>query len=232
MLGDKNAKKLMVVYGDSHTIMWLPAYEDIASQQHYRLIVFVKYFCPATDVSVVNPPGSGNIGGRYRSCDRWHRWVTKEINALHPELAVLSQDSLYKTPISVSGPSEFFTPAEWKQGTERALTGITDPGTKKVVLGNIPMLPQSGPVCLAAHQSEVQACTGNRSASCPALVDAERVGTEAAGGQYIDPTSWFCSSVCTAIVGHYGVYLDGFHVTGTYAKYLELVLADALGFRT
>ncbi len=29
MLGDTNAKRLMVVYGDSHAIMWLPAFDNI-----------------------------------------------------------------------------------------------------------------------------------------------------------------------------------------------------------
>ena len=58
-LGDVSSTDDMVVLGDSHTIMWLPAYEDIAKAEHLRLFVLVKYYCPAALVTVVNPPGSG-----------------------------------------------------------------------------------------------------------------------------------------------------------------------------
>ena len=34
--------------------------------------------------------------------------------------------------------------------------------------------------------------------------------------------------ICTAIIGPYEVYLDRFHVTATYATYLQHVLAQAL----
>lgn len=48
--------------------------------------------------------------------------------------------------------------------------------------------------------------------------------------RHIDPTRWLCSNVCTALMGTYDVYIDRFHITGVYAKYLEVVLGHALGF--
>ena len=231
VLGDRSSKHLMVVYGDSHAIMWLPALEGIANAEHWRLIVFAKYFCPASDLTVINPPGSGNIGGPYGSCNAWHHWVEAKINALRPDLVVISQNSLYKTPYRPGAPSSFFTEKEWAAGLTRTLQ-VSDPYTRRVVLGNIPMLPRSGPTCLSANLGNVQACSAPLSASQPALIAAERAAAAASGSAYIDPMPWFCTGTCTAIVAHYEVYLDDFHITGTYAKYLQNVLATALGFRT
>ncbi len=56
----------------------------------------------------------------------------------------------------------------------------------------------------------------------------ERQAAAVVGAQYIDPTSWFCSVSCTAIVKHYIVYMDQFHITATYGRYLENVLGNAL----
>jgi hypothetical protein len=61
------------------------------------------------------------------------------------------------------------------------------------------------------------------------LDDAEMAAASKSGAEYIDPTPWFCSTICTAIVDHYNVYLDQFHVTATYATYLENALAKDLG---
>jgi hypothetical protein len=52
--------------------------------------------------------------------------------------------------------------------------------------------------------------------------------TESLHIRYIDPTPWFCSSACTAVVGPYDVYQDRFHVTVEFANYLHNVLAQAL----
>jgi hypothetical protein len=62
------------------------------------------------------------------------------------------------------------------------------------------------------------------------LNSAEKAGTAAAHARYIETTPWFCSAICTAVVKNYVVYLDQFHVTGTYAKYLTNAMAEALGY--
>jgi hypothetical protein len=57
---------------------------------------------------------------------------------------------------------------------------------------------------------------------------AERSAAQDSDVQYIDPTPWFCSTTCTAIVDRYVVYLDRSHITSTYATFLEIVLGRAL----
>ena len=229
-LGDTSSRTNMVVYGDSHTIMWLPAYEALAKAEHLRLFVLVKYFCPATLVTVVNPPGAGGTGGPYASCISWHDWAIAVINSLKPSLVIVAQDSLYKTPVTASGVSDFFAQKVWQAGVTALFNAMKIPDQDKVLLGNIPMLPQSGPACLAKNPSDVQACSAPVRSTLVYLNPADRAGAEAAHAKYIETTPWFCSATCTAVVKNYTVYLDQFHVTGTYAKYLTNALAEALGY--
>lgn len=65
VLGDPQGTHLMVLYGDSHALMWLPAFVAIAQAAHWRLIVLGKSDCPAGIVTVANPPGIGLAGGPY-----------------------------------------------------------------------------------------------------------------------------------------------------------------------
>jgi peptidoglycan/LPS O-acetylase OafA/YrhL len=229
-LGDLSSTRTMIAYGDSHTIMWLPAYEAIAKAEHLRLFVLVKYFCPAARVTVVDPPGSGNIGGPYVSCIEWHNWVIDVINAIKPVLVVASQDTLYKTPVTATSKSGFFSDSAWQAGVTSMFDAMKIPDQDKVFLGNIPMLPQSGPACLSQNPDDVQACSAPVESTLVHLNPADKAGTEAAGARYVETTPWFCSATCTAVVKNYNVYLDQFHVTGTYAKYLTNALAEGLGY--
>ena len=229
-LGDAGSTHTMIAIGDSHTIMWLPAYQAMAKANHLRLFVLVKYFCPAALVTVVNPPGAGNIGGPYESCISWHNWVVAVINSIKPDLVVVSQDSLYKTPATATSKPDFFSEAAWRKGVTSLFDAMKIPDQDKVFLGNIPMLPTSGPACLAQHPGDVQACSAPVAQSLVHLNPAEQAGTLAAHARYVETTPWFCSATCTAVVKNYGVYLDQFHVTGTYAKYLTNVLAEGLGY--
>jgi hypothetical protein len=61
------------------------------------------------------------------------------------------------------------------------------------------------------------------------LIAIDRSVVAAHGAEYVDTTPWFCSRSCTAVVGNYDVYLDQFHITATYAEFLQNALAQSLG---
>ena len=100
--------------------------------------------------------------------------------------------------------------------------------TEKIFLGNIPLLALPGTTCLSVHLDNARACSTPVAQAYPRFDGTEFSVTETFDIRYIDPTPWFCSSMCTAIVGHYDVYLDRFHVTAAYAAYLHDALAQAL----
>ena len=208
----------MVVLGDSHALMWLEALNSIAAHAHWKLVDLGKPSCPAELVTPPTPPGYGPTGAPYTVCAKWHQWAIRWIDRTQPELLVVTQES----------DAFYFTPNEWKRGMVDLLKDIRSPKTRKVILGNIPVLPEAGPTCLAAHTDDVQACSAPRAVAVSPFTQVERAAALSAGAGYIDTTPWFCSSTCTALIGNYDVYLDQKHLTATYSMYLRGVLAEAL----
>lgn len=215
----------MVLYGDSHALMWLPAFDAIARSAGWRLVVLAKVYCPAEPVTIA----SGAGGRPDLACDQWHTWATRWINASRPNLLVITQFPSYGVPGQSGTSFANFTQAQWLQGFKELIDSIHVPGLRKELLGTTPSMPRPGPECLAAHSDNVQLC------STPALqseqiATAEHMQALATGIGYISPVPWFCSAVCTAVIDKYNVYLDGVHISATWAQYLENVLARSLGF--
>jgi peptidoglycan/LPS O-acetylase OafA/YrhL len=227
-LGDPHGSHLMILYGDSHALMWLPAINQIATAARWRLAVVVSYFCPAELVTVGNPASLGAPGTPNTNCDRFHTWAVTHMNALRPDMVVISQLSVYGTPRTAGSPGGLFSGAVWEDGLVHLLRALAVPPADEVYLGDIPQLPADPPSCLSAHPDDVQACSAPVGTTGNGFTTTEQRAVARAGGRYVDPTPWFCSSVCTAIVDHYGVYRDQVHITGTYALYLERVLAAAI----
>jgi hypothetical protein len=231
-LGDPRGSHLMVAYGDSHVLMWLPALEYVATRFHWRLVVLGKPYCPAGLVTPADPPGWGAVGGPYTVCDQWHQWAIQTIDRLHPNLLIVSQISPYLGPASAGGSQPEISADQSGQGLLALFRSIRGAGIHKVVLGDIPRVSQPPPACLSAHPGDVQACSVPNDPTTAAVEDRynnfEHLAVAAAGGRYIDTTPWFCSRVCTSVIDHYVVYMDPYHVTATYAEYLEVVLGQAL----
>jgi peptidoglycan/LPS O-acetylase OafA/YrhL len=215
--GDTSGNRTMVIYGDSHAEMWFDALNNIAKEAHWRLVDLGKGYCPADSLPYRNPSGWGTPGGEYAACDQWHRFAIRRIAQLKPELVVVTQD----VP---PGPD----PRQWQRGLEVTLDGLDVPKTRIVVLGNIPILPQNPPDCLSRHVSDIQACSGPVRTALTPFNQAEKAAADSAGVRYIGITSWFCSTVCTGVIGRYGVFVDQFHVGATYTYVLQDLLRQAL----
>jgi peptidoglycan/LPS O-acetylase OafA/YrhL len=225
VFGDPRGTHTMVLYGDSHALMWFEAFDAIAKQAGWRLVVLGKDWCHVSLVVRTNPPGFGTPGGRFTQCDTWHRFAMARINKLDPDLLVVTEE-----PGGQLYPTGRITPALWKQGLATALNDITSPKTQKVVLGNIPITAHINPNCLAQHESDVQACRGLPDSFYRNMNSAEQAAANHSGARYINVMPWFCSTTCNDIIDNIIVYKDSDHITATYSRYLENVLAAALGF--
>jgi peptidoglycan/LPS O-acetylase OafA/YrhL len=222
-LGDVHAHRLLIVYGDSHAVMWLSAFDSIAKDAHMRLLILGKPSCPAEPIVVANPLGLGSPGAPDVACNNWHKWAVRTINRLSPSILVVSQENTYMAP-----GLKWFTHSQWANGLAELFKMIQNSRTEKIFLGNIPLLAQTGPTCLSAHLADARACSTPVAQAYLRFDQTEFSVTESLDIRYIDPTPWFCSSVCTAIVGPYNVYLDRSHVTAAYASYVHNALAQAL----
>ena len=220
--GDPHGTPILVLYGDSHAIMWAQAINDIAIRARWRFVLLAKPDCPVNMLPYKNPAGFGAPGGEWSACDGWHRNSLQRINRIDPRLLIVTQE-LHARP-----DGRNYTPTQWQHALEHVLNLVSSPGTAKVVLGNIPLLAESGPDCLARHGDDVQACSGPRDSWLTPYNRAERTAAESTGARYVDVSPWLCGDNCSAVIGHYEVYMDRFHITNTYARFLEGALAEAL----
>jgi peptidoglycan/LPS O-acetylase OafA/YrhL len=222
MFGDLNSTHTMVVYGDSHAAMWFQTLDFIAEQMHWRLAFLGKGYCPAGSLAYENPPGLGSPGSEYSVCDQWHRFALNRINALHPNLVIITQEVRGKPD------GDAYTASQWQHGLVKTISLMHVPKDRIVVLGNIPLLPTSGPQCLSRQPDNVQACSGPVSPLLAPFNKAEEMAATEKGAHYVSVTPWFCSSTCAAVVGNYEVYWDRYHITAAYAFFLGGVLAESL----
>lgn len=214
--GDTASHTTVALVGDSNAAMWTPAFEEVAVQRHWRLESLDKVGCPLFDLPLTTP----HLRREYTECEQWRGPVISRLQAEHPRLIALSISRTYR--------DQGFTAydAAWIGGLTRLVQELRGTGAEVLVLGPIPDPQSKVPVCLSAHLDDATACGRPRSdAVNDAGIAAEATATKAAGGQYADLTTLFCTAErCPVIVGNTLVYLDEVHLSYEYARQLAPVI--------
>jgi hypothetical protein len=132
-----------------------------------------------------------------------------------------------------SGNHTGISDADYASGYAALLTQLQGPGRKLFVMGDVPLLRQDPPRCLAAHPTSALKCATNTATAAPANEQQAALdGAHQAGAGYINLTPWLCTAdLCPAIVGHYAAYQDQYHLTGTYAQALMPLVQQAIGLK-
>ena len=221
-LGDPTGTKLMVVYGDSHAAMWLPAFDAIAKAAKWRLVILEKWACPRTrrrsafsPCRVYQLPALPGTHGRQTGSTATARTSSSSANRI-------------TTCSPAIKPS---AAASWAQGLAELFASVNLPRDKVMLLGTTPYPPQIASVCLAAHPDEVSRCDTTIEEAGLNFINADEAAAARSQIRYIDSLPWFCATVCPPIVAGHVIYdTGGDHITVDWAEYLEDVLAEALGF--
>jgi hypothetical protein len=177
-----------------------------------------KITCPVQGAEINSP----YLQRQYSECRAWRAQVFDRLRAERPKLIVVNMSRRY-------GADFGFTTYDkgWLDSLEALVVRLrSTTGARVLVLGPVPDPHSVVPVCLSAHLSDIRACTPNR----PIAMDAKGIAAEAAvvraaGGQYAELSSLFCTeNVCPVIIGNDLVYRDDNHITVEYAKTLGPVL--------
>ena len=224
--GDTASATTVALVGDSHAAMWNPAFQQIATQRHWRLEMLGKGACPPMDLPVANHL-RGLVEG-VEHCEQWRGQMMARLRAEHPRLVVLSLWRGYGAGSGNGWLSGFtsYDPA-WIDSLTRLVQQLRGTGAQVLVLGPVPAPDTVVPVCLSAHLDDATACSPLRSTAVnqPGIA-AESAATKAGGGQYADLTELFCTADrCPVIVGNTLVYFDWEHLTLEYSRQL----APAIG---
>ncbi len=216
--GDTTSTTSLALVGDSFAAMWHPAFDHVATQQHWRLETLTRSVCPMIDLPIVNP----FLHREDTGCERWRGQILDRLRKEHPRLIALSMSRNYNDEsygVTPYGPA-------WIDNLSHMVRELRSIGAKVLVLGPVPNPHLHVPVCLSGHLDDVTACEPTRAAAVNASgIAAEAAATDAAGGQYVDLTDLFCTvDRCPVIVGNTLVYADEGHVSPEYARLLAPIV--------
>jgi uncharacterized protein YejL (UPF0352 family) len=214
VFGDTSSPNLVVLYGDSHAQMWLPALIPVAQSDKFRLALVWHPGCPDTDVTT-----------SWAVCSSFRTSAISAINASHPSLVLLGN----KTTNVVGPRGTSITNAQWEKGLETTISHLSQSGTKVAVIGDITSFDASVPACIAAYPTHVQHCTvPNPNPKFTQRFSVESAAAKVEGVPYLNPQPWLCKTKCSPIVGNMVTYWDQGHVAATYAEFLTNLWANAL----
>ncbi len=196
--GDADAPISIAVAGDSHIAVYLPALQQLAESENWRITTFVGLSCDAA------PEEDCADGDTF-------------VDTLVSEDFDLVLVSSYRASTTPAADVEGY----WRELGDAGLPLLAIVDVPKITEASYACLDRSG-----GDPAEAKACTFSRADGLDAVPD--RVGPIAAelGIETIDPTELFCDAVvCQNVIGNYVVYQDiNSHLTRT----VSLSLTDWL----
>ena len=212
--GDTTSDTVVVLYGDSHAQMWLPAIAPDATALKVRLVLVWNPACPVIDTTLVTP-----------YCQSFRATTVAKIHALDPALVLLAD----RTSDVVAPDGKPISSAQWQLGMVATIRALKSATTRVAVIGDVTQFNEPVPTCLAQHPTKVRECAvpyANPSTQ-PHFV-AEQNAATTTKVPYIATRGWLCTATCSAVVGPMVVYFDQGHVSSTYAEYLSGVWKTVL----
>jgi peptidoglycan/LPS O-acetylase OafA/YrhL len=209
---------MIILIGDSQAEMWSRTVNTMAKQLGYRFGLVSHPGChmPMTTFETTNE------GVTDAQCREWKNAAIDWLNRQDPAVVLVA-----------SGNHTGVDDADYAAGYATVLKQMQAPGRALVVMGDVPLLTQDPPRCLAAHPSSALKCATKTATAAPAGEEqAAGDGAHRGGAGYVSLTPWLCTAdLCPAIVGHYAAYQDQFHITGTYAHALMPLVQRAIGLK-
>lgn len=209
--GQDESAPLVVLFGDSHAAQWFPALHAAAEQGTIRLQIETKSSCPSAQVAKLED------GLPYAACDTWRAAVIDDLNALAPDIILISNYARSEGIVSGQDFGE-----SWQQGLTRSLDQLPE-SSSVFVLADSPALSVEPALCLSANLDDALACsTPRHMALSTALSAAESDAAESGGADYVDMNDFLCSdSLCSPIIGNVLAYRDSNHLTTEFVERLS-----------
>lgn len=211
--GDTDSDFTVLLMGDSHGAMWLPAFEAIAARRGWKIHLLTKSSCPPPRISV------RNRGAVYEACDTWRTNAFKVIRKLKPDLAVLTSTADYKLDGVRDRYSRKYLTA-WREGWEDTIGTVGKAAGEVVVLNDVPKWAEDSVACLTEHADDVRVCATPRDKAVrPDMTRALRKAAKDAGATFVDPSVLVCpDDPCPVVDGRYLITYDTSHLTPVYAR--------------
>ena len=220
LYGDRAGTFTVALVGDSHGAQWFPAFNRVAQQRHWRLLVFTKVSCPFIDM----PVWSNTLKREYTECAAWDAAVAAKLANARPDLTVFAM-SHWILPLRSADRTVAAEAAAFAR--EIALVH-----GRSTIMVDTPHASGDVPDCLASHRGDIRPCATPRSIAFSGHGLVERAAARQANVATIDLSPDICptssGTTCPAVVDGMIVYRDYHHLTATFAAYLAPKLDQAL----
>jgi len=222
--GEIGASKTLVLYGDSHATMWMPAFDRIGKELGWEIHLFAKLACPLVEENV----WSYQLNKPFFECQTWQSDVLNKIRDLNPDVIVATDQ--WKPAVKNGSIDDSGVEALWNRSFQPAVAKLKSYTDRLIVLGNVPNIEADPATCVGQGGSTPWQCSTLRDDSEYAAINRiERKATKAVGGQYIDTMEWACTTqFCPTVIGGRVAYFDQWHFSDTYVKWLDPILKAAL----
>ena len=226
--GDVDAERSIVVIGDSHARMWIPAFDEIGKRYGFRTYYLVKSRCTA---SLVFPARVDNAAP-FPGCVAFHNWVQQQVADLKPDLVVVST-SMVGQGVYVGDHRVTRTQRIellYQRGLAELFRTLAPHADQTWLLQDVPMREGRFPgACLRNQGLALDDCFASARASRQALTDASVRAARWTNTPIVDPTKWVCwDGTCPAVIGDLLPYRDAQHLTAPFTRSLAEPLAKML----
>jgi hypothetical protein len=224
--GDPSSDTTVVLFGDSHAMLWFPALNKIAKERNWRLVGLTKSACPPAEVHRYN----ASLRRKYSECDAWRERTLKRImQEERPRMVVTSMNSTYRVMRDGERLGRGAGNRALEEGYVSTLNKMRSTGAEVVVVNDVPHPSKDIPECVSRSLDHLQDCATPRSKALDHPPVNARAAAKAQGAHFIDPTPLLClEQVCPAVIGDALVYRNGAHLTPTYVRTLTPWLAEQL----
>jgi hypothetical protein len=140
IIGNANAKKTVVLIGDSIGAQWVSLFPAIFNSPEWRTIVLTKSACAMVDEEYFY----SGIGKIYTICTEWRNKSLKYLSSLRPDIIFVGSAATYE-----------FSESQWIGGSSRVLADLSSVAGHVIVVAGTPSLSFNGPGCLERHTNSV-----------------------------------------------------------------------------
>jgi len=209
--GDKDAPVSIAIVGGSHSLMWLPAFQEIAARNPLKIITMTKSSCLFSSAYV------GGIVAFKEQCAKWNQQALAKLLELKPT-------AVFTIATRGSGADETVPDAYVEPWRVLGKAGI-----QVIAIRDTPWMMFDVAECVAVFGPGAEACARPRKSMLADTDPIDAVTNLPPNVRYIDLTRYFCDrELCPPVAGNVLIYSDLNHITATYARTLSGPLEEAV----